>query len=81
MWIVFILLKIWVSISGKYSQKHIDLAKKSSADVFKTASIRTFKKTAKATVDWIENKFADKITTNSKNLITPAQTEDLDKNS
>ena len=44
------------SLSNKYSQKLIDTAKKSTTDAIKTASKRTFQKTAEATDDLIGNK-------------------------
>ena len=52
------------SLSNKYSQKHLDSAKKSTADAIKTAS--AIQKTAEATGDLIGNKIADKITSVSK---------------
>ena len=36
-----LLLKLWVKISGKYSQKLIDDAKQSATDAFKTVSKRS----------------------------------------
>ena len=48
------------SLSNKYSQKHLDSAKKSTADAIKTAS--AIQKTAEATGDFIGNKIAGKIT-------------------
>ena len=54
------------SISNKYSQKLVGSAKKSAADVIKTASKRAIQKTAEATGDLIGNKIADKITSVSK---------------
>ena len=48
------------SLSNKYSQKHLDSAKKSTADAIKTAS--AIQKTAEATGDLIGNKIAGKIT-------------------
>ena len=55
------------SLSGKYGQKLLDSAKKSTTDVIKTASKRTIQKNAEATGDLIGNKIADKITSVSKN--------------
>ena len=51
------------NLSDKYSQKLIDMAKKSTTDVLKTASKRAIQKTAEATSDLIGNKSADKIIT------------------
>ena len=53
-------------LSNKYSQKMIDTAKKSAADVIKTASLRAIQKTTEATGDLVGNKMADKITSTSK---------------
>ena len=50
------------NLSNKHSQKHIDTAKKSTADAIKTTSKRAIQKTAEATDDLIGNKIADKIT-------------------
>ena len=47
-------------LSNKYSQKLLDIAKKSTADAIKTASKRAIQKTAEATGDLIGNKIADK---------------------
>ena len=54
------------SSSSKYSQKLLDIAKKSTTDGTKTASKRAIQKTAEATGDLIGNKIADKITSISK---------------
>ena len=54
------------SSSSKYSQKLLDIAKKSTTDGIKTASKRAIQKTAEATGDLIGNKIADKITSISK---------------
>ena len=54
------------SSSSKYSQKLLDIAKKSTTDGIKTASKRAIQKTAEATGDLIGNKIADKITIISK---------------
>ena len=54
------------SLSSKYGQKLLDIAKKSTADAIKTASKRAIKKTAEATGDLISNEIADKITSVSK---------------
>ena len=61
------LLKMGKSLSNKYGQKLLDSAKKSTADAIKTASKRAIQKTAKATIDVIGNKIADKVTSISKN--------------
>ena len=49
------------SLSNKYSQKHLDSAKKSAIDAIKTTSKRAIQKTTEATADLIVNKIADKI--------------------
>ena len=54
------------SVSGKYGQKRLDSAKKSTTDVIKTASKGAIQKTAEATGDLIGIKIADKITSVSK---------------
>ena len=42
------------NLSGKYSQKHLDHAKQSAIDAFKTASKRAIQKTAEAIGnDWL----------------------------
>ena len=53
-------------LSSKYSQKNLDTAKKSTADVIKTASKRAIQKTVEGTGNLICNKIADKITSVSK---------------
>ena len=58
--------KVAKNMSNKYSQKLVDAAKKSEADVIKTASKRAIKKAAEATGDLVGNKIADKITSASK---------------
>ena len=55
------------NLSGKYSQKNHNHAKKSATDQFKTTSKRAIQKTAKVTVDFICNKIANKIMEISKN--------------
>ena len=50
------------NVSGKYSQKLLHLANKSTTDVPKTSSKRVIQKTAEATGDLIGNKIANKIT-------------------
>ena len=54
------------SLSGKYSQKPLDSAKKSMTDAIKTASKRAIQKIAEVTGNLIGNKTADKITNVSK---------------
>ena len=56
------------NISSKYSQKIVESLKKSATDAIKTASKRAIRKTAEATRDLTGYKFADKITSISKNL-------------
>ena len=53
-------------LSNKYSQKLLDIAKKSTTDAIKTVSKRAIQKTAGATGDLNGNKIADKITSVSK---------------
>ena len=48
-------------MSGKYSQKLLDHAKKSATDALKTSSIKLIQKTAEATGDLIGNKIANEI--------------------
>ena len=50
------------SLSGKYSQKILDHAKQFDTNALKTASKREMQKVAKATVNLIGNKNANKIT-------------------
>ena len=45
------------NISSKYSQKLLDIAKKSATDVIKTASKRAIQKTAATTRDLIGNRY------------------------
>ena len=54
------------NLSGKYSQKGLDLAKQSATDVVKTASELAIQKKAEVTGDLIGNKIANKITKISK---------------
>ena len=54
------------NMSNKYSQKPLDSAKKSTTDAIKTTSKRAIQKTVEATVGFIGNKIADKITKSSK---------------
>ena len=58
--------KVAKNMSNKYSQKLVDIAKKSATDAIKTASKRAIQKTAEATGDLAGNKIADKITSASK---------------
>ena len=55
-------------VSGKYSQKLLDHARKSAADALKDASYRVIQKAVEATGDLIGNKIADRITKVSKKL-------------
>ena len=61
-----LLLKKIGKYTNKYSQKLLDIAKKSTTDAIKKASKRAIQKTAEATGDLIGNKIADKITNVSK---------------
>ena len=54
-------------MSGKYSQKLLDNAKKSAINAFKTASKGAIQTTAEATGDLVGNKITNKITVVSKN--------------
>ena len=54
------------NLSGKYSQKGLDLAKQSATDVVKTASELAIQKKAEVTGGLIGNKIANKITKISK---------------
>ena len=54
--------KVAKNLSGKYSQKLLDSAKKSTTDVTKTDSKRAIQKTTKASGDLISTKVANKIT-------------------
>ena len=54
-------------MSGKYSHKLLDHAKKSATDALKTFSKRVSQKTAEATGDLIGNKIGNKITKLFKN--------------
>ena len=55
------------NVSGKYSQKLLDHAKKFATDALKTSSKQVIQKTAEATGDLIGNKIANRITIVSKN--------------
>ena len=48
-------------MSNKYSQKLLDIAKKSTTDAIKTASKKSTQKTAEATDDLIGKKIADRV--------------------
>ena len=50
------------NVSGKYSQKLLDHAKRSATHALKTTSKRVIQKTAETTGDLIGNKIADRIT-------------------
>ena len=54
-------------MSGKYSEKLLDHAKKSAIDELKTSSKQIIQKTSEATGDLIGYKIANKITKNFKN--------------
>ena len=58
--------KVATNMSNKYSQKLVDIAKKSATDAIKTASKRAIQETAEATGDLIGNKIADKIASASE---------------
>ena len=49
------------SLNSKHSQRHLDHAKQSATDAFKTSSKRVIQKTAEASGDFIGNKIADLI--------------------
>ena len=55
------------NLSGIYSQKLFDHAKKSAMDALIKSSKRVIQKTAESTSDFITNKIADRITKVSKN--------------
>ena len=66
-------MSLEIIISGNYSQKLVDSAKKSGAtkvatDAIEAASKRPIQKKAGATGDLIGNKTVDKITSYQKNL-------------
>ena len=54
------------SLSNKYGQKRLDIAKRSTIDAIKTALKKPIKKTAESTGDLIGNKIANKILSVSK---------------
>ena len=58
--------KVAKNTSNKSGQKIADIARKSAADVIKTASKGAIQKKAEATEDLVDNKVADKITSTSK---------------
>ena len=55
------------NLSGKYSQKLLNIAKQSSTDAFKTASKGATQNTAEVSGDFIDNKTAGKSTKVWKN--------------
>ena len=57
--------------------KSLDSAKKSTTDAIKTASKRTFQKTAEATGDLIGKKIVDKITSLLKKTLTELHSKEL----
>ena len=63
-------------MSNKYSQKILDITKKSTTDAIKFASKRAIHKTAEATINLIGNKIADIITNVSKKYSEKLQNED-----
>ena len=65
------------NLNNKYGQKLSDSARKSVTDAFKIASKRAIQKTAKATVDLIGNKIADKIISYSKNPANEPHSNDV----
>ena len=71
------------NLSGKYSQKLLDHAKKSATVSIKTASQKAIRKAAEAKGDLISNKIAYKITKVSKssaqNNLEPKNIEDVIK--
>ena len=54
------------NLTGKYSQKRLDFAKKSAINALKTISEKVTQKTADATGDLVGNKIANKIIKDSK---------------
>ena len=68
------------NISSKYSQKLVDIAKKSATDATKNTSKRAIQKTAEATGDLIGNKIADKITSISKKSAKGLHSKELSSN-
>ena len=82
-----LLLKIWVetlskNLSGRYSQKRLDQAKKSAAGGLETSLKRVIQKTTEVTGDLIGNKTAHKITKllkNSQQINSETVTNEHDK--
>ena len=58
--------KVAKNMGNKYSQKHLDSAKKSITDAIKTTSKRAIQNTAEVTSDLTGNKIADKVTKSPK---------------
>ena len=65
-------------LSNRYGQKLFDSAKKSATDAIKTASKRAIQKTAKATGNFIGNKFAYKISSVSKRCTKELQNDETE---
>ena len=55
------------SLNSKYSEKHLDHAKQSATDAFKTSSKRVIPETVEATCDLIGKKIADEIARAARN--------------
>ena len=68
------------TISGKYSRKLVDSAKKSATDAIKTASKRAIQKAAKGTGDLIGNKIAYNIISVSKKSPKEFHSKELSSN-
>ena len=66
------------NLSNKYSQKHLEGAKKSTTDAIKTASKGAIQKITEATGDVIGNNIADKITSVSKKSPKELQNDELE---
>ena len=64
-------------LSNKYTQKLLDIAKKSTTDALKTASKRAIQKRVEATGDLIGNKIADKITSVPKKPLMKLYSKEL----
>ena len=56
------------NLSNKYGQKFVDSAKKSATYALKIDRKRAIQETAEATIDLVDNNFADKIRSISKML-------------
>ena len=67
------------NLSGRYGQKPLDSAKRSTADAIKTAWKRAIQKTAEATGDLIGNKIANKIASVSKKYKKPQNNKKNDE--